>query len=98
MILYARRLLLHPARLQAKFLGLFCDLIGSLQYKLNSIFRTSDMPEGLFFEWLAATARLNATKSASLYFIRQQLSSSIELVISVKCVKSELIRELGVRG
>jgi hypothetical protein len=37
------------------------------------------MPICLFFEWLAATARLNTTKSASLYVIRQQLSSSTEL-------------------
>jgi hypothetical protein len=66
-----------PGRL--KFLALFCDPIGSLQYKLNAIFRTSDMPICLFFEWLAATARLNTTKSASLYVIRQQLSSSTEL-------------------
>lgn len=51
--------------------GVVCDLIGSLQCKLNTIIRTSDMRECLFFEWLAAAARLNATKSASLYFIRQ---------------------------
>jgi len=62
-----------------KFLALFCDPIGRLQFKLNAIFRTSDTPECLFFERLAATARLNATKSASLSVIGQQLSSSTKL-------------------
>ena len=51
--------------------GVVCDLIGSLQCKLNTIFILSNIRECLFFEWLAAAARLNATKSASLYFIRQ---------------------------
>jgi hypothetical protein len=77
--------------------GVVLHLIGSLQYQLNAIFRTSNTLECILFEWLAATVGLNATKSAFLNFT-PTVTSSTELSFSSNAIKSGLTRELVLSG